>query len=59
MGPRAQSERGGEEKNSYHLPGLEPPFIQPVAQRYKTELSLLLASGVTASNILNLDTRCK
>jgi hypothetical protein len=23
-----------EEKNSQHLPGLEPPIIQPVAQRY-------------------------
>jgi hypothetical protein len=33
------SGRGGEEKNSQPLPGLEPPIIQPVAQRYTTELS--------------------
>jgi hypothetical protein len=31
--------RGGEKKNSQPLPGLEPPIIQPVAQRYSTELS--------------------
>jgi hypothetical protein len=35
--PRA----GGEEKNSQALPGLETPIIQPVAQRYTTELSQL------------------
>jgi hypothetical protein len=29
----------GEEKNFQPLPGLEPPIIQPVAQRYTTELS--------------------
>jgi hypothetical protein len=32
-GPQSQSMRG-EEKNSQYLPGLEPPTIQPVAQRY-------------------------
>jgi hypothetical protein len=36
-----RSERGGEEKNSQHLPGLEPPIIQPIAQRCSTELSWL------------------
>jgi hypothetical protein len=41
-GPQSQSGRGGEEKNSQLLPGLEPPIIQPVAQRYTTELSRLL-----------------
>jgi hypothetical protein len=30
-----------KEKNSQPLPGLEPPIIQPVAQRYTTELSRL------------------
>jgi hypothetical protein len=30
-GPQSQSERGGEEKNSQPLPGLESPIIQPVA----------------------------
>jgi hypothetical protein len=33
---------GGEEKNSHPLPGLETPIIQPVTQRYTTELSRLL-----------------
>jgi hypothetical protein len=41
VGPRAGFERGGEEKNSQHLPGLETPIIQPVAQRYTAELSRL------------------
>jgi hypothetical protein len=38
-GPQSRSGRGGEEKNSQSLPALEPPIIQPVAQRYTTELS--------------------
>jgi hypothetical protein len=33
----------GEEKNSQPLPGLEPPIIQPVAQRYTAELPWLLS----------------
>jgi hypothetical protein len=41
-GLQRRSGRGGEEKNSQPLPGLEPPIIQPVAQRYTTELSCLL-----------------
>jgi hypothetical protein len=40
-GPQSRSGHGGEEKNSQPLPGLEPPIIQPVAQRCTTELSLL------------------
>jgi hypothetical protein len=32
-GPQSQSGRSGEEKNSRPLLGLEPPFIQSVAQR--------------------------
>jgi hypothetical protein len=40
-GPQSRSGRGGEEKNSQPLPGLEPPIIQPVTQRYTTELSRL------------------
>jgi hypothetical protein len=40
--PQSRSRRGGGEKNSQHLPGLELPIIQPVAQRYTTELSRLL-----------------
>jgi hypothetical protein len=37
-GPQSRSGRGAEEKNSELLQGLEPPIIQPVAQRYTTEL---------------------
>jgi hypothetical protein len=40
-GPQRQSGRGGE-KNFQLLPGLEPPIIQPVAQRYTTDLTRLL-----------------
>jgi hypothetical protein len=32
-GPQSRSERGGEEINSQPLLELEPPIIQPVAQR--------------------------
>jgi hypothetical protein len=42
-GTQSQSEHGGEGKNSQPLPRLEPPIIQPVAQRYTTELSGLLS----------------
>jgi hypothetical protein len=38
-GSQSLSGRGGEGKNSQPLPGFEPPIIQPVAQRYTTELS--------------------
>jgi hypothetical protein len=41
-GPWNWSGRAGEEKNSQPLPGLEPPIIQPIAQRYTTELSRVL-----------------
>jgi hypothetical protein len=40
-GPQSRSGCGGEEKNSQPLPGLEPPIIHPVAQRYTTEISRL------------------
>jgi len=32
--PQSRCGRGGEEKNSQPLPGLELPIIQPAAQRY-------------------------
>jgi hypothetical protein len=38
--------RGGEEKNSQPLPGIEPPIIQPVAQRYTTELCPSIVSAI-------------
>jgi hypothetical protein len=37
--PRAGLDAVEKRKNSQPLPGLEPPIIQPVAQRYTTELS--------------------
>jgi hypothetical protein len=40
-GVQSRSGRGGEEKNSQPLPGLETPIIQPADQRYTTELSRL------------------
>jgi hypothetical protein len=33
-GPKSRSWRGGEEKNSQPLPGLEPSIVQPVSQCY-------------------------
>jgi hypothetical protein len=41
-GPQSQSKRGGEEKNSQLLQGLEPPIFQPIAQSYTAELYRLL-----------------
>jgi hypothetical protein len=41
-GPQSRSGHGDEEKNSEPLPGLESPIIQPIAQRYTTELFRLL-----------------
>jgi hypothetical protein len=38
-GPQRRSGRGGEEKNSQPLPGLESPIMQLVAQCYTTELT--------------------
>jgi hypothetical protein len=41
-GPQSRSAHSGdEEKNSHTLLGLEHPIIQPIAQRYITELSRL------------------
>jgi hypothetical protein len=50
-GPQNRSGRAGEEKNSQPLPGLEPQIIQPVAQRYTTELSRLLIECVNCTCI--------
>jgi hypothetical protein len=38
-GSQSRYVRGGEEINSQPLSGLEPPNIQPITQRYTTELS--------------------
>jgi hypothetical protein len=40
-GPQSRPGRGGEERNSQPLSGLEPPIMQPVTQRYTAELSRL------------------
>jgi hypothetical protein len=50
-GPQSRSGRGGDEKNSQTLPGLEPPIIQSVAQRCTTELSRLLTPLVLKLSI--------
>jgi hypothetical protein len=39
---QSRSGRGGEEKNFHPLLGLEPPIVQPLAQRYAIELSRLI-----------------
>jgi hypothetical protein len=45
-GPQSRSGRGDEEKNFQPLPRLEPPIIQPIAQRYATEISRILVERV-------------
>jgi len=46
-GPQSRYGRCGEDKNSQPLPAHEPPIIQPTAQRYTTELSLLIIIIIT------------
>jgi hypothetical protein len=43
-GPQSRPGVGGEEKNSQTLPGPEPLIIQPIAQRYTTELTYRMKS---------------
>jgi hypothetical protein len=52
VGSRASLGRGGEEKNSQPLPGLESPIIQPVAQRYTIEPSQLLPLSECVRDVL-------
>jgi hypothetical protein len=47
---QSQPGRGGEEKNSHPLSGLETPIMQPVALRYITELSRLLIKNKCVQN---------
>jgi hypothetical protein len=51
-GPQSWSGRGGEEENSQPVLELEPPTIQPVAQRYTAKLSRLLSDGIF--NVINV-----
>jgi hypothetical protein len=46
-GPQSRSGRGAEEKNPQPLPGLEPPIIHPVDQRYSTELSRFVIESLS------------
>jgi hypothetical protein len=48
--PQSQSGGGGEHKNSQTLPGLEPLIIQPVAQRYTSELPRLFNNNNNNNN---------
>jgi hypothetical protein len=41
-GPQSRTGRSDEEINSQSLSGIEPPTIQPIAQRYTTELFRVL-----------------
>jgi hypothetical protein len=50
-GPQSRTGRGSEEKNFWPLPGIEPPIIEPVAQRYTTELSRLLHICLYCANL--------
>jgi hypothetical protein len=61
-GPQSRSGRGGEDKNSQPLPGLEAPTIQPIVQRYTTELRWLfkkIYEGVSKSYQTESITKCK
>jgi hypothetical protein len=51
-GPQSRSGRGGEEKNSQPLPGLEPSIIQPLSPALCHWA--IPARGDTAMQILNL-----
>jgi hypothetical protein len=50
-GPQTRSGRGGEDKNSQHLPVLEHRIIQSVVQRCTTELSRFRALLMFTSNL--------
>jgi hypothetical protein len=45
-GPQNRSAHSDEENISQHLLGLEPRIVQPIAQRYTTELSRLLFNAI-------------
>jgi hypothetical protein len=51
-GSQCRSGRGGEERNSQPLPGLETPIIQPVVQRYTTELFRPPSSALTFQKVV-------
>jgi hypothetical protein len=55
-GPQSRSGRGGEEKNSQPLPGLEPLIIQPVAQSYTMSLRIV-TNSIEQSPLSEADSR--
>jgi hypothetical protein len=57
-GPHIWSGRGGGEKNSQPLPGLETPTIHPVAQRYTIEIYRLIMYTFLQAVSKNLLTIC-
>jgi hypothetical protein len=56
-GPQSRSGRGGEEKNYQPLLGLEPPTIQPVAQRCTIGLSRVPFETLQDAEISKTDAR--
>jgi hypothetical protein len=48
-GTQSRFGRSGGKNNSQPLTGLEPPIIQPVPQRYTTELPRLLLKGIIST----------
>jgi hypothetical protein len=51
-GPQSQSGHTGEEKYSQILLAFKPPIIQPIAQCYTTELSLIPFIDSMESNLV-------
>jgi hypothetical protein len=54
-GSQSRSGHSDEKKNSQPLPGLKPPIIQPVAQRYATEPFWLLHIGFSYVKVTEHD----
>jgi hypothetical protein len=54
--PQSRSGRGGEERNSQPLPGLEPPTTQTVIQRYTIKLTRLPPFYITYLKCVALGT---
>jgi hypothetical protein len=51
--PQSRSGRGGEEKNSQPLPGIEPPIVRPVDLCYTTELFRLMVWLIVNQNYIH------
>jgi hypothetical protein len=53
-GVQSRSRHGGDEKNSQPLSGFEPLMIQPIVQRYTSELSRLIYFTRVQLNVILL-----